>query len=206
MFSFFVRSTRITICPGLAAVIASVILAWGFAQAAIAEPYGFGDIRLGSTFDALSRQLDFRDINAALGAQHEANKPVPDLGRRGYGCMRGANAYADVVCVSHQEKVGGEPTREIRLQFLEGTLQKFSITVEVGKSAALLDALRAQHGQPSDTTAAGEGGFASQRWRKADSVISAYSGKDLVFVSFELAGYRKAVGRRQRGEAAPAPP
>ena len=206
MFSFFVRSPWITIRPGLVAVVATVIiLAWGVARTAVAEPYGFGDIRLGSTFDALSRQLDFRDINAALGAQHEANAPTPDLGRRGYGCMRGANAYADVVCVSHEERVGGEPTREIRLQFLEGVLQKFSITVEVGKSAAVLDTVRAQHGEPSDTTAAGAGSFASQRWHNADSVISAYSGKDLLFVLFELAGYKEAVARRQRGETAPAP-
>jgi len=198
--------SRITVHGGPSAIALSIVLAFGLALTAAAEPYGFGDIRLGSSFDVLSRQLDFRDINTALAAQRDAKAHKPDLGRRGFGCLRGANAYADVVCVSHEERVGGEPTREVRLQFLEGMLQKFSITVEVGRSARILEALRAQHGEPSEKRPAGAGTFASQHWRNADSTITAYRGKDLVFVSYELAGYGDAVARRQRGETAPASP
>jgi len=119
--------------------------------------------------------------------------------------MRGANAYADIVCVSHDERVDGVPTREIRLQFLDGVLQKFSITVEIDRSDAVLTALRREHGEPAEKRPAAAGAFASQHWRNAESTIAVYRGQDLVFASFELAGYGEAVARRQR-PAAPAPP
>ena len=184
---------------------ASFILTLGFVAAAAAAPYGFGDIRLGSSFGELSRRLDFRDIGSALDQQHATKARKPDLGRRGFGCLRGANGYADIVCVSHDENIGEAPTREVRLQFLDGVLETFSITVEAGRSEALLAALRSRYGAPHETRPAITGAFASQHWRNADSTISAYRGKDLLFVSFELAGYREAVERRQRG-AASAPP
>lgn len=184
---------------------AAIVLTVGIAVAAAAEPYGFGDIRLGTSFDELSQQLDFRDIGSALDRQHAAKARKPDLGRRGFGCLRGANGYADLVCVSHDESIGGAPTREVRLQFLDGVLQTFSITVEAGRSEALLAALRSRYGAPHETRPAVAGAFASQHWRKADSTISAFRGKDLLFVSFELAGYRELVERRQRGTAS-APP
>ena len=184
------------------AIVASIVLGWGIARTAVAEPYGFGDIRLGSPFDVLSRQLDFRDINAALAAQGKAKASTPDLGRRGFGCMRGANAYADIVCVSHDERVDGVLTREIRLQFLDGVLQKFSITVEIDRSDAVLAALRREHGEPAEKRPAVAGAFASQHWRNPESTIAVYRGRDLVFASFEMAGYGEAVAKRQR----PAPP
>ena len=200
-----VHGSRITVHASPVQIAVSIVLVLGLAQTAGAEPYAFGDIRLGSSFDELSRQLDFRDIHSALEAQRAARAPKPDLGRRGFGCMRGANAYADVVCVSHDERAGGEPTREIRLQFLDGVLQKFSITVEIGRADAIFAELRRQHGAPHETRSAAAGAFASQHWRNADSTIAAYEGRDLVFVSFELEGYAAAVAKRQRG-AAPAPP
>jgi len=183
---------------------AALVLALGTAGAA-AEPYGVEDIRLGSSFDQLAQRLDFRDIHSALEQQHAAKALKPDLGRRGFGCMRGTNTHADVVCVSHDESVGGAPTREVRLQFRNGVLQAFSVTVEAGRSEALLAALHRQYGTPQETRAATADAFASQHWHNADSTISAYRGNDLVFVSFELAGYRGAAGQRQR-EASPAPP
>lgn len=182
----------------------AMVLVLGMAAAAEAAPYGFADIQLGSSFDELSRRLDFRDIGSALDQQHLAKARKPDLGRRGFGCMRGTNTRADLVCVSHDESVAGAPAREVRLQFLDGVLQMFSITVEAGRSEAVLAALRTQYGAPHATRAATADAFASQHWRNADSTVSAYRGKDLLFVSFELAGYRKAVEQRQRAPA-PAP-
>ena len=199
------HGSRITVHASPVQIAVSITLAFGLALTAAAEPYGFGDIRLGSAFGDLSRRLDFRDIDSALETQRAAKGSAPDLGRRGFGCMRGANAHADVVCVSHDERAGGEPTREIRLQFLDGVLQKFSITVEIGRAGTIFAELRRQHGAPHETRLATAGAFASQHWRNADSTIVAHEGRDLVFVSFELDGYREAVARRQRG-AAPAPP
>ena len=204
---FFLPTHGSLIAKGVCSLtlIASIVLAFGAAQTAAAAPYGFGDVRLGASFEELSRQLDFRDINAALEAQRAAKAHKPNLGRRGFGCMRGANAYADIVCVSHQEQIGGEPTREIRLQFLDGVLQKFSITVELDRSGAVLSALHAQYGEPRESRAGDAGTFASQHWRNAESAIAVFRGPDLVFVSFELAGYGAAVAKRQR-PAAPVPP
>jgi len=180
----------------------SLALVLGLVATAAAEPYGIGDIRLGASFDELSRLLDFRDIHVALEAQLAAKATKPDLGRRGYGCMRREDPYADIACVSHEEKVGGTPTREIQLQFLNGVLQQLSITAQISEFEVLLAALRQHHGAPQETRAATARAIASYHWRNTDSTIAAYSVKDLVFVSFELAGYGKAVERRQR-EAAP---
>ncbi len=124
----------------------SLALLLGLVAIAAAEPYGFGNIRLGASFDELSRLLDFRDIQVALEAQLAAKATKPDLGRRGYGCMRREDPYADVACVSHEEKVGGTPTREIRLQFLNGVLQQLSITAEISEFEVVLAVLPGQAG------------------------------------------------------------
>jgi hypothetical protein len=169
------------------------------AGAARAEPYRFEDIRLGASFPRLAHELDLRDIHAAVAEQGERKAARPDLGRRGYGCARRDDAYADIACVSHEERVGGAPTREIRLHFLEGRLQQFSITAEIRHYDAVMQALRARYGAPQAAAAAPAGGYASSTWRNDDSKIISYGGKDLVFVSFELAGYPDAVKRKQDG-------
>jgi hypothetical protein len=169
------------------------------ASAAAAEPYRFDDVQLGASFTRLAHDLDFRDIHAAIAAQQEKKLTKPDLGQRGYGCARRDDAYADVTCVSHDERVGGAETREIRLQFLDGILQQFSITAEIRHFDAVMQALRERLGAPQQSEPAPTGGFASSAWRNADSRITAYGGKDLVFVSFELAGYAEAVKRKQGG-------
>src|SRR5690349_12283929 len=72
---------------------------------AAAEPYRFDDIRLGASLTRLAQDLDFRDIHAAIAQQKEAGAVRPDLGRRGYGCARREDAFADIMCVSHDERV-----------------------------------------------------------------------------------------------------
>jgi hypothetical protein len=173
------------------------------ASGAAAEPYRYDDVRLGASFTRLAHDLDFRDIHAAIAAQHEKPVAKPDLGRRGYGCARRDDPYADVACVSHDERVGGAETREIRLHFLDGVLQQFSITAEIRHFDAVMQALRERHGTPQQTEPAPAGGYPSAAWRNAESRIIAYGGKDLVFVSFELAGYAEAVKRKQGGDQAP---
>ena len=162
------------------------------APLAAAQPYRYDDVRLGASFERLAPVLDFRDIHAAIAAQQQARAAKPDLGRRGYGCARRDDAFADVTCVSHDEHVGGAPTREIRLHFLDGLLQQFSITAEIRHFDAVIGALRERHGAPEQAGTA-------LAWRNAESSIVAYGGKDLVFASFELAGYAAAVKRRQAG-------
>jgi len=115
------------------------------------------------------------------------------------GCARRDDPYADVACVSHDERVGGAETREIRLHFLDGVLQQFSITAEIRHFDAVMQVLRERHGTPQQTESAPAGGYPSSAWRNAESRIIAYGGKDLVFVSFELAGYAEAVKRKQGG-------
>ena len=159
------------------------------------QPYGHADIVLGASFQALDAALDFRDIHAALAAQGKAAKP--DLGRRGYGCMRREDAYADVTCVSHDEKIGGTETREIRLHFLNGVLQQFSITAEIQHLDTVMAAVGARYGPPERREPPTAGGFPSWLWRNGVSSIVSYGGKDLVFVSFELATYAEAVRARQ---------
>ncbi len=168
-----------------------------FVVPAAAEPYRYDDIRLGGSLQRLAQDLDFRDIHAAIAAQKETRTEKPDLGRRGYGCARREDPFADVACVSHDERVGGAETREIRLHFLGGVLQQFSITAEIRHFEAVMQALRERHGAPHAARPAPAGGYPSSTWRNADSSITAYGGEDLVFVSFELAGYPEAVKRKQ---------
>ena len=188
---------------GLTAITIVFALVSGAADGAD-EPYGHGDIRLGASFQVLAAALDFRDIYAALAEQERRKAAVPDLGRRGYGCLRRDDAYADVTCVSHTEKVGGAETRELRLQFLAGILQQFSITAEIQYFDAVTGAVRARHGAPGSVEPATGGGFPSYRWRNGASSIVGYGGKDLVFVSFELSSYAEAVKARQARPAGPA--
>ena len=176
-----------------------VLLLFAVAAGAAAEPYRYDDVRLGASFTRLASDLDFRDIHAAIAAQREKQEAKPDLGRRGYGCARRDDPYADVACVSHDERVGGAETREIRLHFLDGILQQFSITAEIRHFDAVMQVLRERHGTPQQTEPAPAGGYPSSAWRNAESRIIAYGGKDLVFVSFELAGYAEAVKRKQGG-------
>src|SRR5687767_7137225 len=77
-----------------------------------AEPYRYDDIRLGASLAQLARDLDLRDIHAAFAAQQEKKAAKPDLGRRGYGCTRRDDPFAEVACVSHDERIGGADTRE----------------------------------------------------------------------------------------------
>ena len=169
------------------------------AGAAGAEPYRFDDVRLGASLTRLAHDLDLRDIHAAIAAQKDKPATKPDLGRRGYGCARRDDPYADVTCVSHDERVGGAETREIRLQFLDGILQQFSITAEIRHFDAVMQALRERHGAPQQTEPAPAGGYSSSAWRNAESRIIAYGGTDLVFVSFELSSYAEAVKRKGSG-------
>jgi hypothetical protein len=166
---------------------------------AAAEPYRYDDIRLGSSLSRLAQELDFREIHAAIAAQKQTRAEKPDLGRRGYGCARREDPFADVACVSHDERVGGAETREIRLHFLAGILQQFSITAEIRHYEAVMQALRERHGAPHAAQPAPAGGYPSSAWRNADSTITAWGGQDLVFVSFELSIYADAVKRKQRG-------
>ena len=190
-------------------MIISLHRGWGglicllLATAAAAEPFRYDDVRLGASFTRLAHDLDFRDIHAAIAAQQEKQATKPDLGRRGYGCARRDDPFADVACVSHDERVGGAETREIRLHFLDGVLQQFSITAEIRHFDAVMQALRERHGNPQQTEPAPAGGYPSSAWRNAESRIIAYGGKDLVFVAFELAGYTEAVKRKQGGGQPP---
>lgn len=169
--------------------------------AAAAEPYAFRDIRLGEGYNALARRLDFRDIEGALREAKEHGASKPDLGRRGYGCMRRDDPYADITCVSHEEKIDGIATREIRLQFLDGVLQQFSITAEVRHVDAVMQAVGAQYGAPL-VEPAPESSGATYSWRNGESKITGYAGKDLVFVSFELTSHAAAaVHKKNRGGA-----
>jgi hypothetical protein len=169
------------------------------AGAARAEPYRLEDIRLGASFQRLAHELDFRDMHAAIAEQNERKAARPDLGRRGYGCGRREDPYADIACVSHEERFGGAEMREIRLHFLEGRLQQFSISAEIRHYDAVMEALRGRYGAPQAAEPAPAGGYSSSTWRNVESKIVSYGGKDLVFVLFELAGYPDAVKRKQDG-------
>jgi hypothetical protein len=162
------------------------------------RPYRLADIALGQSYETLSAALDFRDIQAAIAEEAERKAKKPDLGRRGYGCMRREDPYADVTCVSHDERLGGAELREIRLQFLDGVLQQFSVTAELRYFDLVMAAIRAEYGPPGREEPASAGAYASYRWRNGASSIVGYAGKDLVFVSFELASYAAAVEARKR--------
>jgi hypothetical protein len=195
----FVRS-RDRVLPALA--FAFALLGWIVAGAppAAAAPFAWEEIALGAGFAQLAATLDLRDIEAELRAAQEKRAAKPDLGRRGYGCMRREDPFADVTCVSHSENAGGVPTREIRLHFLGGLLQQFSITVELSHRDALLSQLRQRYGVPT-AEAPGKTGGATHQWRNGESRIDVYVGRDLVFVSFEAATYRPSVRRKQSGAA-----
>src|SRR5262245_26390174 len=135
-------------------VMAALLLLPAFNALAADQPYGQADITLGASYQALAAALDFRDIHAAVAEQAARRAAKPELGRRGYGCVRRDDAYADVSCVSHDEKIGDADTREIRLQFLNGVLQQFSISADIPRFDAVMAALRAQHGPPQVVEAA----------------------------------------------------
>jgi hypothetical protein len=178
--------------------LVALLLQFASNAAAADDPYGQADVRLGASYQTMTAALDLRDLHAAIAEQAARKAAHPDLGRRGYGCVRRDDAYADVSCVSHDEKVDGVETREIRLQFLNGVLQQFSISADIPHLDAVMGVLRAQHGSPQAAEAATEGRYASWRWSNGVSGIVAYSGKDVVFVVFELATYPEAVKRRQQ--------
>ncbi len=155
------------------------------------EVFGLLDIALGSSYARLERDLDFRYITTSL-AQMAGNKP--DLGKRGYGCMRRDDPQADIGCVSHDEKLAGIATREIRLHFLNGRLYQFSMSAEVQHYEAVMAQLRVRNGAPQNGAAAD-----ATRWQNESGQIAAYRGKDLVFVNFELLSYADAVKRKREG-------
>jgi hypothetical protein len=160
------------------------------------EPFGVLDIVLGASYARLERELDFRDINTAL-AQLKSGKP--DLGKRSYGCMRREDPFADIGCVSHQEKLDAIETREIRLHFLHGRLQQFSLTAEIQHYDAVMAYLRKRYGEPQQIAASGAGAAPSLKWQSDSGQVVAYHGKDLVFVNFELVTYAGAVKRKREG-------
>jgi len=123
----------------------------------------------------------------------------PDLGKRGYACMKRDDAFADVACVSHDEKLDGIETREIRLNFLHGRLQQFSVTAELQHYDVVIGYLRTRFGAPRQDAASGPDAASSLKWQGEAGHITAYRGKDLVFVSFELANYADAVKRKREG-------
>ncbi len=182
-------------------MMARWLTVWLLAATAIAHaaemPFGALDITLGASYARLERELDFRDINATL-ARTQAGKP--DLGKRGYGCMQRDDDFADVGCVSHTERLDGVETREIRLHFLDGRLQQFSVTAEVQNFDAVVAYLRARYGAPQELPVKNAGDQPGVSWKSEAGQIVAYRGKDLVFVNFELAAYPDAVRRKRDGQ------
>ena len=181
-------------------MIARFVVAWIFMSAAIAlaadQPFSVLDIELGASYGRLERELDFRDINTAL-SQIKSGKP--DLGKRGYGCMKRDDPLADVSCVSHEEKLDGVETREIRLHFLAGRLQQFSLTAEVQHYEAVTGYLRRRYGEPQQLEASSPDAAPSLKWQSESGQVLAFRGKDLVFVSFELVSYADSVKRKREG-------
>jgi hypothetical protein len=182
-------------------MMARLVFAWFLATATSAlaadAPFGVLDITLGTSYGRLERDLDFRDLDATL-AKTQSGKP--DLGRRGYGCMQRDDDFADTACVSHTEQLDGIETREIRLHFLEGRLQQFSLTAEVRHYEAVAGYLRARYGAPQAMPERNDGDQPSLKWQSEAGHIDAYRGKDLVFVNFELAIYPEAVKRKRDGQ------
>ena len=177
-------------------LLAGMLCAASAAPAADA-PFGVLDIGLGASYARLERELDFRDINETL-AKTQSGKP--DLGKRGYGCMQREDDFADVGCVSHTERLDGVETREIRLHFLDGRLQQFSVTAEVQNFDAVVAYLRARYGAPQELPVKSAGEQPGVRWQSGAGQIVAYRGKDLVFVNFELVSYPDAVKRKHDGQ------
>ena len=174
------------------------LLAGAAAGAAAADaPFGVLDITLGASYARLERDLEFRDLAAALAGIQSGK---PDLGKRGYGCTRRDDDFADNACVSHSERLAGVETRELRLHFLEGRLQQFSLTAEIQHHAAVTGYLRARYGAPQVLPADNAGSEAILQWRSEAARIDAHRGKDLVFVNFELTSYPAAVKRKRDGQ------
>jgi hypothetical protein len=171
--------------------LAILLTAMANAHAADA-PYGLLDITLGESYAQLSRELDLHDINAALTALHESGKP--DLGLRGYGCMSREDEFADIGCVSHDERLNDVTTREIRLQFLGDRLQQMSLTAEARYFDAVVNYLRQRYGPPTVATMMDSPRY---EWSNASSRMYALRGPNLVFVSLELVSYQTAVVRKR---------
>lgn len=159
-------------------------------------PYGVLDIGLGASYARLEQQLDFRDINDALAK----GGGKPDLGKRGYGCSQREDELADVGCVSHLERLEGVETREIRLHFLEGKLQQFSVTAEVQHYDAVIAYLTGRFGAPRAVPVKNPGDQPSVTWESDAGQIVALRGKDLVFVNFQLTNYTDAIKRKREGK------
>jgi hypothetical protein len=177
----------------LIGLLATVVVA---ATATAADmPFGVLDIGLGASYARLERDLDFRDINESLAKK----AGTPDLGKRGYGCMQREDDLADVGCVSHAERLDGIETREIRLHFLDGRLQQFSVTSEVKNFDAVVGYLRTRFGAPQSVPVKSADDQPSVKWQNEAGQIVAYRGKDLVFVTFELVSYPAAVKRKREG-------
>ncbi len=179
-------------------LISVCMLAAAATTAAAADmPFGVLDIGLGASYARLERDLDFRDIDETL-AKTKSGKP--DLGKRGYGCMQREDDFADVGCVSHTERLDGMETREIRLHFLDGRLQQFSLTAEAQNFDAVVAYLRARYGAPQAEPVQNANEQATLRWQSPAGKIVALRGKDLVFVNFELGSYPDAVKRKREGQ------
>ena len=169
---------------------------WMSVAAAADAPYGVLDIGLGASYARLEQQLDFRNINEALAK----GGGKPDLGKRGYGCTQREDEFADVGCVSHVERLEGVETREIRLHFLEGRLQQFSVTAEVQHYDAVIAYLTKRFGAARAVPAKTQDEQASVTWESDAGQIVALRGKDLVFVNFQLVAYPEAVKRKREGK------
>ena len=180
----------------IARFVVSGVFLYSAAALAAEQALGVLDITLGASYARLERDLDFRDLNSSLAQIKDGR---PDLGKRGYGCTQRDDAFADVACVSHDEKLDGIETREIRLHFLHGRLQQFSVTAELQHYDAVIGYLRTRFGAPRQDAASGPDAASSLQWQGEAGHITAYRGKDLVFVSFELATYADAVKRKREG-------
>ena len=180
---------------------ARLAMVWLLAAAASASaadaPFGVLDIPLGASYARLERDLDFRDINATLA---KTTSGKPDLGKRGYGCMQREDEFADAACVSHTERLNDIETREIRLHFLDGRLQQFSLTAEIRNFDAVVAYLRGRYGAPQTLPVQNAGDAPSVKWQSEIAQIVAHRGKDLVFVNFELLAYPDAVKRKRDGQ------
>jgi len=159
-------------------------------------PFGVLDIGLGASYARLERDLDFRDIDASLAKK--AGKP--DLGKRGYGCMQREDDFADVGCVSHTERLDAVEMREIRLHFLEGRLQQFSMTAEVQNYDAVVAYISKRFGPPQAVPVKDASEQPSVKWTNAAGEVVALRGKDLVFVNFQLGSYPDAIKRKREGQ------
>ena len=157
---------------------ASICIVPGSGSAATTPlPAGFADICIGASIEELAPVLDLRDIASALAAMKGAGKP--DLGARGYGCSRRDDAYAEITCVSHDERPFGLDLREIRLQFRRGLLRQLSITAELRQSGALRGAIESRLGPSGPSTEA------AAEWRPPGAIVRLHEGPNLVFVVFE---------------------